>query len=264
MRERIGRDQRTGLRAEDLGDRRLGSVAALLDGLEDGGVLELEADPESEADQHRGEQERHAPAPGLELLLGEGEREAGESAVGHEVAGGRADLGGRGPESAAPRIAVFAGQQDGAAPFAADGDTLGEAQQHQDDRRGDADAGVAGQESDEERRDADEQQRDHQQLFASDDVAESAEHEPTDRACDVADGVGGEREQGSRERVGLGEEDDREDQRGGGRVDREVVPLEGRAGQAGRESLGQGLAVGPPCLPSVVRGGVHGVPFGVS
>ena len=117
------------LLAEDLADGGVGLLAVGLDGLEDGGVLELEADPEAESNQQRREQEGDAPAVAEELFLGQRQGQDGEGAVGHQVAGGRAHLGGGGPEAAAVRIAVFAGEQDGAAPFAADAHALREAEQ---------------------------------------------------------------------------------------------------------------------------------------
>ena len=100
------------------------------------------------------------------------------------------------------------------------------------------------EQADREGRHTDQQQRDDQQLLASDDVAETSEHEPTDGPRHIADGVRRERKKGSGERIFTGEEDLRKDQCRGRRVDREVVPLECGAGEAGGESFDES---GPVC-----------------
>ena len=244
--------------ASDFADGGLGLVAPGFHGLEDGGVFELEPDPEAEGHQQGGDQEGDAPAEAQEVFFGQGQRQDGECAVGHQVAGGRADLCGRGPESAAVRVAEFAGEQDGAAPFAADADALGEAEEHQDGGGDDADVVIRGQQADEEGGDADQHQRDDQDLLAADLVPEPAEDDAADGAGNVSHGVGGEGQQGARYRVRGREEDERENDRRRGGVDGEVVELQRGSGQAGRECLVHVLAPHQGCFGSTgaIAGGV--------
>ena len=97
-------------------------------------------------------------------------------------------------------------QQHRAAPFAADGEALDEAQGHQQRRRPVADLPERRQAAHQERRGADEQQAELQQLLAAELVAVVAEHDAAQRAGDEADRVGDE---GREDRVelagGLGE-----------------------------------------------------------
>ena len=194
------------------------------------------------ADQHRGDQERDPPAPGLELFVGQRRGQHGQGGVGQQVAGGWPDLRGRRPEAALLGVAVLAGQQHRAAPFAADADALGEPQDDQRDRREHPDGGVPGQQPDQHGRDADQHQRADQDVLATQLVAEPAEEDAADRAGEEPDGVGGERQQRAGEWVAVREEQLREDQRGGRGVDREVVVLERGAGEAGRVGLDQRAA----------------------
>ncbi|MCY1232942.1 hypothetical protein D9M72_454600 [compost metagenome] len=161
-----------------------------LNGLEDRSVFQLEPDPEPESDQHGRDQEGDAPPEADELLFGQGEGQDGQRAVRHEVAGGRAHLGGGCPEAAPVGIPVFAGEQHGAAPFAAYAHALGEAQQHQDDRGGDADAAVAGERADQYGGHADDHEGGDQDLLAADPVAEPAEDDAAHGAGNVAHSVG--------------------------------------------------------------------------
>ncbi len=189
------------LSAKDGGDRGVWTFTRLLQGLEDRGVLECEPDPQPEADQNGRCQEGDPPTPALELGLGHRHGQHRQHAVGHQVACRRTDLRGRRPEPALAWVAVLAGQQDGAAPLAADRDALREPHGDEDDRRDDSDRRMARDQADREGRDTDQQQRDDQKFLASDDVAEPAEHEPADGSRDIADGVRREREKGSGERI---------------------------------------------------------------
>jgi hypothetical protein len=210
----------------DLGDRCLRPVLALCDLLEHRGFLEPQPDPQAEGDQGGGQQERDAPAPGVERGVGEHPVQQGDHAVGQQGARGWADLRGGRPEAAAFRVAVLAGEQDGAAPLTADRDALGEAQQHEQDRGAATDGGVRGQQADQERGDAGQQQCVDEDFLAPDDVTEPAEHEPAERTGEVADGVGGEGGHGAGEVVAGGEEQVAEQRRGGHRVGGEVVVLQ--------------------------------------
>jgi hypothetical protein len=55
--------------AEGFGQRRLGALAFCLHLLECRRFVHLQADPDRDAEQHDGDQERNAPAPGGEGFL---------------------------------------------------------------------------------------------------------------------------------------------------------------------------------------------------
>ncbi len=84
-------------------------------------------------------------------------------------------------------------------------------------------------------------------LLAADAVAETAEDDAAHGAGNVADRVGGEGQDGAGQGIRRREEDDGEYDGGRGRVDREVVPLERGAGEAGGKGLVQALAVESAC-----------------
>ena len=69
------------------------------------------------------------------------------------------------------------------AVLAAQRQALQQAQRDQDDRRGDADGGVAGQEADDEGRHAHDQDGDQEGVLAPDHVAQAAEHDGAERAA---------------------------------------------------------------------------------
>ncbi len=129
---------------------------------------------------------------------------------------------------------VFECHEHRAAPFAAQPDALQQAQEQQDQRRRNADAVVGRHESDEERRNAHDRQRNDQQGFAPELVTEVSEENPAERARGEAHGIDGVGERGGDERVAAGEEEFVEHEPGDGPVQKEVVPLDGRADQAGQ------------------------------
>jgi hypothetical protein len=114
---------------------------------------------------------------------------------------------------------------------------LQQSQQHQHDRRCDADLPVGRQRADQERRDTHQQQRERQDLLAPELVADVAHEEGADRARHVADAERRERGDGAQLRVDRRKEDLAEHQRGGGAVDEEVVVLDGAADPAGEGRL---------------------------
>ena len=72
-------------------------------------------------------------------------------------------------------------------------------------------------------------QRPHEHELAPEPVAEVAHHDAAERTRNEADGERRERRQRAGHLGDLGEELWSEDQGGGGAVDEEVVPLDGRA-----------------------------------
>ena len=82
----------------------------------------------------------------------------------------------------------------GSAVLTAERETLQQAQTDQDDRRGDTDGGGVGQQADDEGRQAHDQDGDEEGVFASDDVADTSEHDGAERANQEAGGKGQQRE----------------------------------------------------------------------
>ena len=96
---------------------------------------------------------------------------------------------------------MFCNQKHSATPFAADCEALHKAQEHQQDRRHDADRLVGGQAAHEEGGNTHKDDRQLQQLLTAELVAEVAEHNAADGAGDEADRVGHERCENRGERV---------------------------------------------------------------
>ena len=188
-----------------------------------GALQDPQSHVEADADQHQADQERDAPAPGVEVG-------AGEAVVNRPRRS-------RGPGRAGRRAAASwpSGRARCASPIPS---TAGRSRPTRRRRRCLARpaAGSAGsvprcrwwrgrQQADEERRDAHQQQGGDQRGLASDPVAEVAE----DRR---ADGPGREadelvpNESRMPVKAACREEQRREDQRGGGAVQEEVVPLD--------------------------------------
>ena len=97
----------------------------------------------------------------------------------------------------------------------------------QQDAGPDADALVGGQQADEERGHAHQDEPEDQYRFAADLVAEVAADDAAERADREPDAEGGEGQQGAGQRVGGGEEVGAEVQGRGGAVADEVVGLDG-------------------------------------
>src|SRR5688572_11657193 len=96
--------------------------------------------------------------------------------------------------------------EHGAAPFAADGEALHEAQHHHEDRRPDTDRAVGGHQTHRKSREAHHRQRDDEHPFAPETVAEVAEYEAAEGARHEPDAERGEYGEGARELRKSGEE----------------------------------------------------------
>ncbi|MCP9980537.1 hypothetical protein LUX32_25200 [Actinomadura madurae] len=128
---------------------------------------------------------------------------------------------------------MLKGEQSRTAPFTADGESLGEADQDEHDRGGDADRGIGRQQPDEGGADAHDEEGQHEHALASHPVPEVADERAADRSGDEADGEGRQRGEVAGQGRGAGEELRGEDERRREGVDEEVVPLDGRADQPG-------------------------------
>ncbi len=150
-----------------------------------------------------------------------------------------------GPEAAGFVGAVLGHQQDRSAPLAAHGEALDEAQDHQQCRRPVADGVEAGQAAHQERCHADHDDGDLQRVLAAELVADLAEYDAAQRAGNEAHRIGQERRDDAVEfRAGVREEEFAEDQRGGGGVEEELVPLHHRAHHRGGHDLFQSRCFG--------------------
>ena len=199
-----------------------------------------EPHPEADDDQHGGEQERDAPAPGLErgVALHRGE---------HEQHAGREQVAQRARRPAATRtrsrgwssLAVLGGHQHRAAPLAADGEALHQPADQQQDRgarRRWWRTSAAGR-----------SRRCARPIISSETTSiflrptrspKWPKTTPPSGRATKPEGVGAERAAACAvHRVGVGEEQLAEDQGGGRPVEEEVVPLDGGADQAGEDDL---------------------------
>ena len=113
--------------------------------LEDRSFGDGEADVEAEEHEHGAGEEGKAPAEGEELIVGERVGEQEKDSAGKEEADGRAELRKHAVPGAFAGRGVFDGEQDGAAPFASEADALAEAAEGEEQRRGDSDVCVGGQ-----------------------------------------------------------------------------------------------------------------------
>src|SRR5699024_4551045 len=163
-----------------------------LDFIEDRGVGDTGADVVADEDDDGREPESDPPAPGLELSIAQRRIEREEHSRGEQIAQGYAGLRERCPETALLVRRMLGHEQNGTAPFAADGESLDDAQQHEQDRCQGPDRRIGRQAAHEESRDTDEDDRDLQQLLAPVLVAEVTEDDSADRTRDEADRIGGE------------------------------------------------------------------------
>src|SRR5260221_5802319 len=102
--------------------------------------------------------------------------------------------------------------------------------------RGPADGLERGQQADQERGPAHEQNRDEEGVLAADEIPDAPEHDRAEGPHEEARGIGRERRKQRRGVVTLGEEQRREERREGG-VQVEVVPLEYRPERGSEDYL---------------------------
>src|SRR5260370_7117773 len=137
----------------------------------------------------------------------------------------------------------FQRQQHRAAPFAADTDTLDQAQQGQNDRAPDADRRVARYKTYGEGSKAGHQQRRDQRRLAPDAVAIMAENRGADWTDGETDGVDREGLQGAHQRIGSREIQFPEGERRHQTVGQEVIGFDYRSDGAGDHGATQGRTV---------------------
>ena len=199
---------------------RLHDGAALLDLVEYRRLRDLGADDQADSDEHDACQEGNAPGKLAAKVHADEEDE-----VRQEQANGEAGLHDAGVLALGFPGCVLVAHQDGAAPFRAEGQALDHADEHQQGRGEQAHLLVGGQEADEERGHAHEDQRGHQHGLAADLVAEVTADDAADGPGGEAHAEGGEGGQGAGHRVAGGEERRSEVQGRGGAEADEVIGL---------------------------------------
>ena len=132
---------------------------------------------------------------------------------------------------------VLHGQQRRAAPLAAGGQALQQAQRDEQDRGPHADLGVGGQQADEGGGQAQADQREGQDELAAEAVAEVAGDDRAERADEEGDAEGDPRGDLGAVLAHRLEEEGGEDECGGLGVDEEVVPLDRGADHGAGEDL---------------------------
>ena len=125
---------------------------------EDRRIGDLGADVVADQHDHRGQPECDPPTPRQERVIGQRPCQHQQHNSGQHVADGHGGLRPAGPERATLVRAVLGDQQDGATPFAADGEALDEPQHNQHGRRPISDLPERRQAAHQERRDTDQQQ----------------------------------------------------------------------------------------------------------
>src|SRR6266705_2792994 len=124
---------------------------------------------------------------------------------------------------------MFHGEEYGAAPLSADSDPLNEPERNEQDRSPDANLVEGRRQADERCRDAHDQQRPHEHLLPSQPIAEVSKDRSAQWPRNESDGKRAVRAERAGERIEGREEEPVEDQRRGGAVEEEVVPLDRRA-----------------------------------
>ena len=210
--------------AERLAQRRLGMGALGLHFQEGWAFRQLHADPDGDREQQHGNDERHAPAPVGEVLRPQSRLGEQDHHQRHEQTHGRGGLNPAGVETAAIGRGMLRDISRGAAIFAAERQTLQQAQRDEHDGRRDADRVRSWQDADDERGRAHDHDGDQKGVFAPDQIAQPAEYQCAEGAHQEA---GGERQQREDIARAFGElaEELGADNRSQRPVEIEIVPL---------------------------------------
>ena len=131
----------------------------------------------------------------------------------------------------------------GTAIFAAEGESLQQAQHDEDDRRGDADGFVAGEQADAKGRQAHDAHRHQKGVLAPDQIADPPEHQRAERADSKTRSEGGEREDETGGFIDPGEKHFA-DIGGDEAVEVEIIPFEDGAERRGENDLALALPRG--------------------
>ena len=197
-------------------------------------LLDLAADDDADDKDQHAEQERNAPAPCQERLLGERVAQRQKDSGGENLAGLNA-LQGEAREIATPSEGgVLEDHGARAGDFARDRKSLDEAQDDEQNRRPHAGLRVGRHDADGHRRQAHEKQADEQDGSAAINIAIMSEDKSADRPRHVADAVSGERSDDRDGRIARRKEGLREDERSRRRIDEEIIIFERGADPSAR------------------------------
>ncbi len=183
---------------EGLGEWRLGQAAFVLHRLENRAFIELHANPHRHQQQDDREQERHAPAPGLESFFADFHARDSNQYERQQQPEGRRRLDPRRHEAAIVRRSVLSDIGRGATIFTAQRQALQKAEGQQGNRRGNADLLVIGQKADSKGRQPHDDHGEQEGRLATDQITDVAKHESAERAHNKAGGKGHQRENETR------------------------------------------------------------------
>ena len=189
---------------------------------------ELQTDPDGNRQQQDRDQERDAPAIGLEIVRAHGRLDEQDHQQRHEQPQRCRGLDPTGVEAATAGRRMFGDVGRCAAILAADRQTLQDAQTDQDDGGGDADTVRGRQDADDEGGRTHDQDGHQEGVFASDEIAKAPEYQRAERAHQEAGGEGEQGEDVARRLIELTEELGADDH-GKRTVKIKIVPLEDRA-----------------------------------
>ena len=195
---------------------------------------ELQTDPDGNRQQQDRDQERDAPAIGLEIVPAHGRLDEQDHQQRHEQPQRRRGLDPTGVEAATASRRMFGDVGRCAAILAPDRQTLQDPQADQNDGGGDADTVRGRQDAHDEGGRTHDQDRHQEGVFASDEIAKAPEYQRTERAHQEAGGEGQQGEDIARRLIELTEELGADDH-GKRTVEIKIVPLENRAERRGQD-----------------------------
>jgi len=232
---------------------RQGLVAVcpfVFDGLEERRLLKPQPDVDGDRDHDEREHERDPPSPVVERRLAERFPRPQDHGEGQDDPEGGGSLQ---PPRVVPALLVghvLGDVGNRTAVFPAEAEALDQAEQEEDERRRDADAGIARHDPDQGRGQAHAGERKEEGVLAAHAVADAAEQQRPEGPDQEAHGKERHRAQEGCHRVGLLEELDGE-HRSQAAEDVEVVPLDDVPNRRGGDD--------PAQLPSGEIGGGHRV-----
>ena len=211
--------------ADDLAHRGAFDATLLDQPLEERRLQHAQPDVQADPDQDDAEVERYPPTPAGEAFLTGDVAHDEQRAVREEQTDRDTKLGPAGDQAAPAAVTPLHREQDRAAPFAADADPLGKAEDDQEDGAPNANRRVGRHEPDQEGRHPHQEERRDQGRLTSDPVAVVPEDGRPDRASNEPHRIDQEGLQGPDEWIRFGKEELGKKQAGCGGVQKEVVPL---------------------------------------
>ena len=243
---------------DDLQRQAADQLAAPAQFLEHRRFLEIAAQPDREHAEQAAEDERQAPCPGQHLVGRPARVDPGRDQRAEQDAEGQA-RGQRAAGKTDARVRHVLGDEDpGSRHLATDRRALQHAQQQQQQRCGDADAGVGRQQAHQQGRHRHQQHAEHEHALAPDAVAEVGHDDAAERTRQVARGEDAEGLQLAQPFGHVGRKEQLRDDRGEEDEDDEIVELK-RTTECGEHQCADIAAA-----QRAVRVVAHGPPFWVA